>query len=85
MSSKLAQMSLSSLADLLRLLAEFGSETFHLVVERFAVVLDLRGSDVAAWREDVAVMADVFQCCCLAEAGHVLVSCFVSLSPRQAW
>jgi hypothetical protein len=46
-----------------------------------SVLLCSPGSDVAPRREDVTVLADLFEQGRLAEAGHV----FVLAYPRQAW
>src|SRR5579864_3539367 len=53
------------------LLAQRRDEPLHLLLERFAVVLDGLGADVAARREHVAVLADVLQRGAFAEAGRV--------------
>ena len=45
-------MSLSVYGGFLCLLAEFGGEAGHLVLERFAVILDFGGVDVPTRRED---------------------------------
>ena len=56
------------------LLPPLGGESGHLVLEGFAVVgLRLR-ADVAAGGEYVAVFANFFQRCALAEAGNVGVA-----------
>jgi hypothetical protein len=55
----------------------------HLVLERFAVVLDLGGADMAAGRENVSMLADVLQRGRFAEPGNFVA--LESLSPRQAW
>ena len=55
------------------LLAPLGGEAGHLVLEGYAVVRLGLGSDVPAGREDVAVLAYLFQRRTPAEAGNVLV------------
>src|SRR6266508_5416261 len=53
------------------LLAQRLGEPLHLVLERFAVVLQRLCADVATRREHVAVLSDFLQRRCLAEAGYV--------------
>ena len=55
------------------LLAELRNEPRHLVLEWLAVVLLWLRADVAAGGEHMAVLADLFQCRRLAEAGDVFV------------
>ena len=66
------------------LLAQRRGEPLHLLLERLAVVLLRLGADVAAGREDVAVLADLLERRALAEAGMSSYSP-ASFSPRQAW
>ena len=60
---------------------QFGDEARHLFLERFAVVFDFPGADVAAWREDVAVRGDFGGGGGFAEAGEVLVLARALFSP----
>src|SRR5437588_12787294 len=83
--SKILQVSpdeLVELGRLLRLLAQLGGQAGHLLLERLAVVLDLGGADVAAGREDVAVLANIVERGALAEAGHIGVLRSLTLPAR---
>src|SRR5918996_3445868 len=53
------------------LLAQRGGEPLHLLLERLAVVFLGLGADVAAGREDVAVLAHLLERSAFAEAWHV--------------
>src|SRR5262245_8375158 len=55
------------------LLAQHGGESLHLLVERLAVVLLRFGADIATGGQNVAVLAHLFQCPALAEAGNIRV------------
>src|SRR5436309_13053343 len=48
-------------APLRRLVSKMCHEPLHLLLERLAVVLGCVGTDVAAWRDAVAVLADVVE------------------------
>ena len=48
-------------------------QPLHLLAKRLAIVLDLFGPDVAAGRQDVAVLANLVDRGRLAEAGNILV------------
>ncbi len=60
---------------------QFGDEARHLFLERFAVVFDFLGADVAAGREDVAVGGDFFCRGGFAEAGDVGVRRKIKSAP----
>ena len=49
------------------------AEAGHLLLEGFAVIELWLGAHVAAWGEDVPVLADFIQRCALAEAGYISV------------
>src|SRR2546427_2502667 len=49
------------LARLSHLLAQHGGEPLHFLLERLAVVLLRLGTDIAAGREHVAMLADLLQ------------------------
>src|SRR6266581_48649 len=59
------------------LLAQRRGEPRHLLREGLAVILGGLGADVAAGRQDVAMLADVIEPCRLAEAGDVGVSLWI--------
>src|SRR5680860_1270445 len=59
---------------------EFGGQFGHLLLERYAVVLDLLSPDVSAGREDVAVGFDLIQRGALAECRDILVLASILLT-----
>ena len=64
------------------LLAQRRGEPLHFLLERFAVVLLRLGADVAARREHVAVLTDLFQRRALAEAQLVgILACLLLTAP----
>ena len=62
------------------LLPPLGCEARHLLLEGFAVVGLRLGADVAAGSEDVAMFANLFESCALAEAGGVGVALILTHS-----
>src|SRR5215831_10618739 len=55
------------------LLAQYRGEPLHFLLERLAVVLLRLGTDIAARREHVAVLADLLQRRALAKTGHIAI------------
>ena len=70
---------------LLDLPAPLGGQPLHLLLERLAVVLDLLGADVAAGRQDVAVLADLLQRGAPCRSRGRPRTRPRPSSPRQAW
>ena len=58
-----------------KLARQFGDEARHLFLERFTVVLDRLGTNIAARGEDMAVRGDLGGGGGFAEAGDVGVAC----------
>jgi len=65
------------------LFLELRRQPLHLLVKRFAVILNFLGANVTARRENVAVRGDLFGGGVLAEAGGILVLARTFLAPPR--
>ena len=75
---------LLQLRRLIKLLVECFDQPLHLFLERLAVLLNVLGSNVPAWREHETVRLDLLRRSALAESTHILVDPRTLLaSPRM--